>query len=99
MNHYKSWSALNKQLTDFICDELKTRISFFLTRYHKVHNSYGRAAILLDGRELVCFSWTEMYHQEQDLHEVWEETGVWDDGNLDLKEKWDTDAGEGSFKQ
>lgn len=29
MNHYKSWSALNKQLTDFICDELKTRISFF----------------------------------------------------------------------
>jgi len=92
MNHYKSWSALNKQLTDFICDELKTRISFFLARYHKVHNSYGRAAILLDGRELVCFSWTEMYHQEQDLHEVWEETGVWDDGNLDLKEKWDKNA-------
>lgn len=51
MNHYKSWSALNKQLTSFLCDELKNRISYFLTRYHKVRNSYGRAAIRLDGKE------------------------------------------------
>lgn len=92
MNHYKSWSGLNKQLSDLLCDELKERLSYFLTRYHKVHNSYGRAAICLDKREIVCFSWIEMYHQESDLHEVWEETGVWDHNDLDLKKKWDADA-------
>lgn len=89
MNHYKSWAGLKRQLTDLLCDELKDRLSYFLTRYHKVHNSYGRAAICLDKRELVCFSWIEMYHQEADLNQVWEETGVWDCHDLNLKKKWD----------
>jgi len=92
IDHYKSWSALNKQLSGLLCDELKGRLSYFLTRYHKVHNSYGRAAIRLDGRELVCFSWVEMYHQDRDLNEMWRETGVWDYTNPDLKNKWDADA-------
>lgn len=92
MNHYKSWSDLNKQLVDLLCDELKGHLSYFLTRYHKVHNSYGRAAIRLDKRELVCFSWIEMYHQETDLHEVWEESGVWDYNDSNLKKKWDANA-------
>lgn len=92
MNHYKSWSDLNRKLTDLLCDELKERVSYFLTRYHKVHNSYGRAAICLDKRELVCFSWIEMYHQETDLHEVWEETGVWDCSDSNMKKKWDANA-------
>ena len=92
MNHYKSWSALKKQLTGLLCDDLRNHISFFLTRYHKVHNSYGRAAILLDGRGLVCFSWIDMYHQEEDIHQIWERTGDWDYDNRELKEKWDADA-------
>ncbi len=83
MNHYKSWSKLNKQLSDLLCNELKDHLSYFLTRYHKVHNSYGRAAIRLDNRELVCFSWVEAYHQDYDLNEIWEETGVWDYNNPD----------------
>lgn len=89
MNHYKSWSGLQKQLTDFLCGDLKNRITYFLTRYHEVHDSYGRAAIRLDKREMVCFSWIEMYYQEEDLHAIWKETGVWDDSNPDLKRKWD----------
>ena len=32
-----------------------------------MHDSYGRAAILLDGKELVCFSWIEQYWQEQQV--------------------------------
>lgn len=92
MNHYKSWADLNGQLAGLLCDELQERLSYFLTRYHKVHNSYGRAAIRLDKQEMVCFSWVEMYHQEADLHKVWEETDVWDSDNLDLKKKWDADA-------
>ncbi len=72
MNQYKSWSKLNKQLSDLLCNELKHHLSYFLTRYHKAHNSYGRAAIWLDNRELVCFSWVEMYHQDDDLNEIWQ---------------------------
>lgn len=92
MNHYKSWAALNNQLTDLLCDDLRDHISYFLTRYHKVHNSYGRAAIRLDGKELVCFSWIEMYNQEHDLHEIWEKTGIWDCNDTFIKEKWDKNA-------
>ncbi len=92
MNHYKSWSDLNGRLTGFLCPELKGRLTYFLTRYHKVHNSYGRAAVRLDGRETVCFSWIEMYRQESDLHEIWEETGVWDESDPELKAKWDESA-------
>lgn len=91
-NHYKSWSGLNKQLTDNLCDELQGRITYFLTRYHEVHNSYGRASIRLDGDELTNFSWVDMYRQESDLHKAWEETGIWDDQNPELKEKWDNEA-------
>lgn len=92
MNHYPSWSKLNKQLSELLCDPLKGHLSYFLTRYHKVHNSYGRAAIRLDHKELVCFSWIEMYHQESDLHQIWEETGIWDNQNPVLKNKWDVNA-------
>lgn len=66
MEHYKSWAGLNKWLRECLCEELSDRITYFLTRYHQVHDSYGRAAIRLDGRELVCFSWIEMYRQERD---------------------------------
>lgn len=65
MDHYKSWAGLSKWLNGCLCGELKDRITYFLTRYHKVHDAYGRAAILLDGRELVCFSWIEQCWQEQ----------------------------------
>lgn len=92
MNHYKSWAFLNKQLTDSLCDELKDRVSYFLCRYHKVHNSYGRAAIRLDRREMVYFSWIEMYNQERDVSEAWEETDVYDYNDLELKQKWDANA-------
>ena len=67
MKHYKSWAGLNKQLNECLCHPLKNRITYFLTRYHDVHNSYGRAAIRLDGKELVCFSWIEQYRQEMQI--------------------------------
>lgn len=70
LTHYKSWSGLNKQLIDCLCDPLKDRVSYFLTRYHDVHNSYGRAAILLDKKELVCFSWTKMQEQEYEVFKI-----------------------------
>lgn len=94
MENYKSWSGLNKQLTENLCDELKERITFFLTRYHSVHDSYGRAAIRLDAKELVIFSWIEMYHQESDISELHRD-GVREPYykmEEQLKPKWDADC-------
>ncbi len=68
--HYKSWSELNKKLNEMLCDELKGRVKYFLTSYHNVHDSYGRAAVLVDNKEVVCFSWDKMYVQEADVSEL-----------------------------
>lgn len=92
MNRYKSWSALNQQLTDRLCPALRGRITYFLTRYHDVHNAYGRAAIRLDGRELVCFSWPALYRQDSDLHRLWQETGQWDADAPSLRAAWDEEG-------
>ncbi len=72
-----------------LCDELRGRVSYFLTRYHQVHNAYGRASIRLDQQEMVCFSWIEMYRQENDLNKIGDETGRGDTNDLILKNRWD----------
>ncbi|SMC48287.1 SF0329 family protein [Papillibacter cinnamivorans] len=64
---YKSWSNIKKKAEGLICDSLQQRITYFYTSYHDVHDAYGRAAIRLDGKELVCFSWIERYRQGQDI--------------------------------
>lgn len=92
MRHYKSWSGLKKQLNEQLCESLKCRITYFLTRYHEVHNSYGRASICLDGIELVNFSWIEMYKQDYDTNNRWKETGDWNYEMPELKEKWNQEA-------
>ena len=94
MDHYKSWSGLNQWLCESLCEELKDRITYFLTRYHKVHDSYGRAAILLDGKELVCFSWIEMYRKEWAVNEVWRQNRSQSNSGLydAMKPQWDADC-------
>ena len=92
MNHYKSWSGLNRQLHETLCEPLRDRITYFLTRYHEVHNAYGRASIRLDGRELVCFSWINACRQESDLSDAWKRTGRYDPSDPALKAKWDADG-------
>lgn len=62
--HYKSWSDLRRRQLELLAPSLRGRVDYFLTRYHEVHNAYGRACILVDGAEAVCFSWVEMYEQE-----------------------------------
>ena len=91
MEHYKSWSGLNKWLKECLCEEFKDRITYFLTRYHKVHDTYGRAAILLDGKELVCFSWIEQNRQEQAVSAEYtqDKRKNWDRLYEELKPTWD----------
>lgn len=92
MNHYKSWSGLQKQLTDCLCESLQGRITYFLTRYHSVHNAYGRASIRYDGKEFVRFSCVEMLQQDDDLNEWWQKTGNWDHNAPELNDQWNQNA-------
>ncbi len=92
MNHFKSWSYLQKQLDERLCEALQDRVSYFLTYYHEVHDSYGRAAIRLDGKELAVFSWIDECKQERDVSERWQETGVYDGDAPELKMKWEQEG-------
>lgn len=78
-------------LNDRLCPELRGRVTYFLTRYHDVHNAYGRAAIRVDGKELVCFCWIEQYRQESDLAEALREhpERKYEQLRVDLKPEWD----------
>lgn len=94
MTHYKSWAGLKKQLAETLCNTLINRITYFLTRYHDVHNSYGRAAILLDGKEMVCFSWIDMYYQERDITPLYNEMpgSPYEDLVKKMKPRWDANC-------
>ncbi len=72
-SRYKSWSNLKKQMNDLLCDTLKDKISYFYTNYHEVHNAYGRATINYHKKEMVAFSWVEMYAQEQEASRLYRE--------------------------
>jgi len=64
---YKSWSQLKKQMSELLCDALQGKITYFFTNYREVHDVYGRATINYHKKELVAFSWVEMYAQDREL--------------------------------
>ena len=72
-SRYKSWSNLKKQMNGLLCDALKGQISYFYTSYHEVHNAYGRATVNYRKKEIVAFSWAQMYEQEREVSELWRE--------------------------
>ncbi len=84
---YKSWSNLKKQMNDLLCASLKGKISYFYTSYHEVHNAYGRATILYNKKEMVAFSWVEMYAQEQEVSQLYSEGKAVSYGELE-NGKW-----------
>ena len=92
MEKYKSWSALNIQLSEMLCDELQGRISYFLTNYRRVHDKHGRAAIRLDGKDLVIFSWIESCRQEYDISLLYKQGVCKSERDAQLKPKWDADC-------
>lgn len=67
---YKSWGNLKKQMNDLLCDAFKNRISYFYTTYREVHDTYGRATINCDKKELVAFSWHMRYEQWEDEYKI-----------------------------
>ncbi len=49
----KSWSATRKQLEELLCNKLKGRVRYFITKYNNAHDESGRFAILIDGKEVI----------------------------------------------
>ena len=49
-----TWSGIkNKLENDYLCPALRGHIQYFVTRYHEAHDQEGRAAIRLDGEEVL----------------------------------------------
>ncbi len=57
-----TWSKMRSKLeNDYLADSLKGRISYFATSYGKCPDHHGRAAILLDGKQIVSGSYYEQW--------------------------------------
>lgn len=51
---FKSWSGTRKKLEqELICDKLKGRVKYFITRYNNAHDESARFAILIDNKEVI----------------------------------------------
>ena len=49
-----TWSGTRKKLeTDYLCPALQGRVRYFAATYRKSHDREGRAAILVDGGEVL----------------------------------------------
>ena len=73
---YKSWGNLKKQMNNLLCGALKNKITYFYTTYREVHDTYGRATINFEGKELVAFSWQMRYEQWEDEYKILNNTNV-----------------------
>ena len=82
-----SWSYMRKQLEqENICESLKGRIQYFVTRYKKAHDQEGRVAVRLDGKEVLksCF-----YDWENKRVQVRENIHIPNIENISYWEHWD----------
>lgn len=96
-----TWSGTRKKLeTDYLCPALRGRVRYFATTYRESHDREGRAAILVDGEEILksnYFTYSRVlwerardYRDEQGLN--WREAylkadkTVLDDGLFDQRD-------------
>ena len=55
-----TWSGIRKKLeTDYLCPALRGRVRYFATTYRESHDQEGRAAILVDGGEILKSNYFE----------------------------------------
>lgn len=96
-----TWSGIRKKLeTDCLCPALRGRVRYFATTYRESHDQEGRAAILVDGEEILksnYFTYSRVlwarardYRDEQGLN--WKEAylkadkAVLEDGLFDQRD-------------
>ena len=57
-----TWSKIRDKLeNEYLADSLKKRIQYFATSYSKCPDHEGRAAILLDGKQVIAGSYCEQW--------------------------------------
>ena len=63
-----TWSGTrNKLEKEYLAESLRGHIQYFATTYRKSHDQEGRAAILLDGKEIICGGYYRKdFHSERD---------------------------------
>lgn len=63
----QSWSGIRKRLEEYlICNSLKGRVRYFITKYKNSHDESGRVAIIVDGKEIIqgnIFRYYEGYRE------------------------------------
>lgn len=75
-----TWSGTRKKLEeDYLCPALRGRVRYFAATYRQSHDREGRAAILVDGTEVLkssCFEYAPAFDQLWDELEGadWRET-------------------------
>lgn len=79
----QTWGSIRKKLEKvYMCDSLKGRIQYFVTRYHKAgFDQEGRVAIRFDGKEIVKSSY---FKREAIRYEIWKKDEP--DWNTTMKE-------------
>lgn len=61
-----TWSKIRYKLeNEYIAESLKGRIRYFATTYSKCHDHEGRAAILLDGKQIISGSYCEQWSKAE----------------------------------
>lgn len=87
-----TWSGTRKKLEeDYLCPALRGRVRYFATTYRESHDQEGRAAILVDGEEILKsnyfdFSgtlWSMYYRSEEEPGTIWQT--VLDQGLFDQR--------------
>lgn len=80
-----TWSKMRYKLeNEYLADSLRGHIRYFATSYNKCPDHNGRAAILLDGREIIEGSYYEswFYPPMMSAEDFWASFGVMDDTHV-----------------
>ena len=89
-----TWSGIkNKLENDYLCPALRGRIQYFVTRYHEAHDREGRAAIRLDGVEVLRSN----YYDYRDT--LWSRFNLLRDDPNDYRLAYESTLNDGCFDQ
>lgn len=61
---------------EYLAECLKGRIQYYVTRYRESHDNEGRAAIRLDGKEILKGSYFNMWHRWHNEHYVLDDCNI-----------------------
>ncbi|WP_432402125.1 SF0329 family protein [Wukongibacter sp. M2B1] len=64
----QSWSGIKKRLEkDLLCEKLRGRVKYFITKYRKAHDEESRIAILIDEKEVIRGNVFDSYREGNPL--------------------------------